>query len=283
MIRVENLCYTYPGAHTPALRGLEFSVEPGQIFGFLGPSGAGKSTTQSILIGLLRGYQGRVTIFGREMATWGRAYYERIGVSFELPNHFLRLTAIENLRAFAALYRGPTRDPRELLERLGLQGDGDTPVGQFSKGMKARLNLARALLHDPELLFLDEPTSGLDPATALLVRDLIRAERDAGRTIFLTTHAMAVADELCDRVAFLVDGTIRLTGAPRELKLRFGQPLVRVETGGDRHAAHDFPLTELGANEAFLRLLREESVQTIHTREASLDEIFVHVTGRALA
>src|SRR5688572_21616082 len=160
MIDVKNLTFTYAKTDTPALAGLNFAIERGEIFGFLGPSGAGKSTTQKILIGLLKSYTGRVTVFGRELTKWGQAYYERVGVAFELPNHFRKLTALENLAYFSSLYAHANRTPQELLDIVGLGADGNMPVAQFSKGMQGRLNLARALLHDPELLFLDEPTSG---------------------------------------------------------------------------------------------------------------------------
>ena len=149
IIEVSELSFTYPRAAEPALKGIDFAVERGEIFGFLGPSGAGKSTTQKILIGLLRGYHGSVSVLGRPPADWGADYYERIGVSFESPNHFLKLTAAENLAYFAALYAGPTRSPQALLEAVGLGDDARLRVSQFSKGMKARLNVARSLLHAP--------------------------------------------------------------------------------------------------------------------------------------
>ena len=161
MIEVKDLQFTYPGAAAPAVRGMSFTVKEGEIFGFLGPSGAGKSTTQKILTGLLQGYSGSVQVLGRELSAWssaGHSYYEQIGVGFELPNHYLKLTALENLNYFRSLYSGPTDDPRELLAMVGLTDDADTPVGQFSKGMKMRLNFVRALLHRPRLLFLDEPS-----------------------------------------------------------------------------------------------------------------------------
>lgn len=281
MIHVEQLTYTYPRTAGPAIADLSFAVAPGEIFGFLGPSGAGKSTTQNILIGLRKGYRGSVQIFGREMNTWGADYYERIGVSFELPNHFLKLTALENLRYFGALYHRSPHDPRAVLEMVGLGMDANTPVTQFSKGMQNRLNLARALAHEPELLFLDEPTSGLDPVNVRLVCDLIRAQRAAGRTVVLTTHNMAIAEGLCDRVAFIVDGQIRLIDTPRALRLRYGEPCVHVEYGDDQ--THHFPLDGLGTNQEFLHLLRERPIQTIHSQEATLDDIFIRVTGRSLA
>jgi fluoroquinolone transport system ATP-binding protein len=284
MITVEDLSFTYAGAKAPALRGLSFAIARGEIVGFLGPSGAGKSTTQNILIGLLKGYSGRASVLGRDLAAWGADYYERVGVAFELPNHFRRLSALENLAYFRALYRRPTREPREVLALVGLDDAGHTPVAQFSKGMQNRLTLARALLHRPELLFLDEPTSGLDPLNARRVKELILEQRRAGATVFLTTHNMAIAEELCDRVAFIMDGEIRLIDTPRALKLRFGAPRIAVEYAANGRPAREcFPLAGLGENAAFLRLLRAGQVQTIHSQEASLDEIFVRVTGRSLA
>jgi fluoroquinolone transport system ATP-binding protein len=284
MIDVDELHFTYAGAAAPALSGLSFTIARGEIFGFLGPSGAGKSTTQNILIGLLRSYRGSVRVLGKSLTDWGSDYYERIGVAFELPNHFRKLTATENLRYFAALYSRPTRAPQEVLELVGLGDAGAMRVAEFSKGMQNRLTVARALLHRPELLFLDEPTSGLDPLNARRIKELIRAQQQAGATVFLTTHNMAVAEELCDRVAFIVDGAIQLIGAPHELKLRNGAPTVQVEhTAGNLATRETFPLHGLADNSAFLKLLRAGVVQTIHSQEASLEDIFVRVTGRNLS
>jgi ABC-type Na+ transport system ATPase subunit NatA len=196
MIQTQSFRFAYPGAARPAVRDLTFAVGRGEIFGFLGPSGAGKSTTQNVLIRLLDGYEGSVTVLGRDLRAWDSSYYRRIGVAFESPNHYLKLTARENLRLFAGLHGGDTEKPDELLARVGLREDGDKRVGEFSKGMRGRLTLARALLHRPELLFLDEPTAGLDPVTARRIRQVIRAARDAGATIFLTTHDMAAADRI---------------------------------------------------------------------------------------
>lgn len=283
MIVVENLSYIYSGAPAPAIRGLGFEIERGEIFGFLGPSGAGKSTAQKILIGLLKGYQGQVSVFGRDLREWGADYYERIGVSFELPNHYLKLTALENLKYFASLYSNRSQDPRAMLDRVGLGEEGDLPVSQYSNGMKNRLNVARALLHDPELLFLDEPTTGLDPVNARLIQELIREQKRAGKTVFLTTHNMTIADSLCDRVAFIVDGEVRLIDAPRELKLRYGRRGVRVDWWeDDQPATRDFQLETLGRDPDFIDLLRSREVQTIHTLEATMEDIFIKVTGRRL-
>jgi fluoroquinolone transport system ATP-binding protein len=283
-IDVRDLTFTYPRARGPTIVGLEFAIQRGEIFGFLGPSGAGKSTTQKILIGLLKGYHGQVSALGRDLANWRSDYYERIGVAFEFPNHFLKLTARENLTYFAALFSGRTLKPQDTLEMVGLGEDGDMPVSQYSKGMMSRLSVARALMHQPELLFLDEPTAGLDPVNARRVQDLIRAQKDAGRTVFLTTHNMAVADELCDRVAFIVGGRIALVDAPRALKLHYGEATVRVEyLVNGKTVYRDFALAGLGDNQAFLALLREECVQTIHTREATLEDIFIRLTGHRLS
>lgn len=288
MIDVRELEYSYGTANSsslpPAVRNISFHVDPGEIFGFLGPSGAGKSTTQKILIGLLKGYRGHVAVLGKDLALWKSDFYEQVGVSFELPNHYQRLTGLENLNLFRALYRGETRDPLALLETVGLADDANTRVGAYSKGMQMRLNFVRALLHNPRLLFLDEPTAGLDPVNARHVKNLILDARAHGCTVFLTTHDMAVADELCDRVAFIVDGEIALIDSPRALKIRHGTHLLRIEyrlNGATK--TEEFPLAEVGKNDAFLALIREHEVETMHSQEATLEDIFIRVTGRTLS
>lgn len=285
MITVTNLTYTYPGAKTETLHGLNFAVAEREIFGFLGPSGAGKSTTQKLLIGLLQKYGGMINVMGRELSTWGQEYYEHIGVSFELPNHYLKLTALENLHYFRSLYSGETLDPLEVLTWVGLQEDADKKVAEFSKGMKIRLNVARSLLHKPQVLFLDEPTSGLDPVNARKIKNLILELRSRGATVFVTTHDMMVADELCDRVAFITDGEISLIDTPTVLKRRYGKRLVQVEyLNGDQVGMQQtFPLDDLGENEAFYQLLKSATrLETIHTQETTLENIFIEVTGKEL-
>jgi len=284
MIDVNGLVFTYPGAKEPAVNDLEFSVGDGEIFGFLGPNGAGKSTTQKVLIGLLRKYSGKVNVLGRDSSDWGSDLYEQVGVGFELPVHFGRLTARENLSYFASLYQGETEDLNHLLEQVDLLKEADIRVERFSKGMRVRLSFARAILGRPRLLFLDEPTTGLDPLSARRIKDLILEHRDRGATVFLTTHDMATADEICDRVAFLIDGRIALIDAPRELKVRYGERRVRVEyrVNGALEERY-FPLEGLAENAAFLTALREPSLQTVHTQETSLENIFIRVTGQELA
>jgi fluoroquinolone transport system ATP-binding protein len=283
-IEVEGLRYAYAGSTLPAVRDVSFSVDRGEIFGFLGPSGAGKSTTQNILIRLLGGFEGRVVVLGRDVAEWGRDYYRMIGVAFEAPNHYLKLSALENLRFFQGIYGGRTRDPEVLLEEVGLLDAKDRRVAEFSKGMRGRLTLARALLHRPQLLFLDEPTAGLDPVTSRRIRDCILAARAEGATIFLTTHDMATADHLCDRVAFLVDGSIAAVDSPRALRLAYGRRHVRVEAlRGEGRETLEFPLEGLADDPRFLDLLRSGGVETIHTLETTLEDVFVRLTGRGLA
>ncbi|MHA6631233.1 ABC transporter ATP-binding protein [Pseudonocardia sichuanensis] len=284
VIEVDDLTFRYPRATAPAVKGMSFTVGKGEVFGFLGPSGAGKSTTQKILIGLLTGHGGRVAVWDRDPADWGSEYYQRIGVSFELPNHYQKLTALENLQFFAALYSGPTEDPMALLDAVDLAADAHTRVGQFSKGMQMRLVFARALLHRPELLFLDEPTSGMDPVNARRVKDIIRDLRAQGRTVFLTTHDMATAEELCDRVAFVVDGRIAALDTPTEHKVTRSRRTVRVTyRNGNRLHHQDFPLDGLADDEAFRALAREHHVEALHSQEASLEDVFIDVTGRSLA
>jgi fluoroquinolone transport system ATP-binding protein len=283
MITVEGLTFAY-GKDPPAVRALSFAVAPGEIFGFLGPSGAGKSTTQKILMRLLKGYAGRVEVMGRPLADWGADYFERIGVCFEFPSHYRMLTGLENLAFFAQFFSVPTAKPQELLERVGLGDDGRKRVEEYSKGMQIRLNLARALLNAPKLLFLDEPTAGLDPGNARRIRQLILQKKAEGVTVFLTTHDMTVADELCDRVGFLVDGRLTSVDAPEALRLKHGRRAVRVQylQHGAR-AAEEFALDGLAGDARFQALIADRPIETIHSLEPSLEEVFIAVTGRELA
>ncbi|MFC7443066.1 ABC transporter ATP-binding protein [Laceyella putida] len=284
MIEVQNLYYQYPGNQENTIKGIDFYIQKGEIFGFLGPSGAGKSTLQKILIGLLKDYKGSVQVMGQELDQVDSAYQEKIGVAFEFPNFYSRFTAMENLSLFRSLYSVEMEDPFKLLEMVGLEKDGNRRVADFSKGMKMRLNLCRALLNKPELLFLDEPTSGLDPTNAKMVKDLILEKKAEGRTILITTHNMNVAEEICDRVAFIVDGKIALIDSPRELKIRKGEKSVRVEyKENSTIQSADFELEGIGTNHSFLRVLQEKEIETMHTLETTLEQIFIEVTGRELS
>lgn len=281
MIQVQDLIYTYPGAIAPTLKGLNFEVEKGAIFGFLGPSGAGKSTAQKVLYKILKGYKGHVIVRDKELDTWDKSYFDDIGVGFELPNHYLKLTAVENLKLFGSFYDKSRLIPvDDLFKRVGLEEEMDKPVEAYSKGMKMRLNFIRAIQHDPEILFFDEPTAGLDPVNAKNIRNQIRELKDRGKTVFITTHSMHTADELCDQVAFIADGSIRIIDTPSNLKRQYGKAavLVRTESQGDR----EFPLKNLGSNADFLQYLKNNTIRSIRTLEASLDEVFIEVTGKSL-
>lgn len=282
-ITVNNLRFTYPKSNKTAVKEVSFAIKKGEIFGFLGPNGAGKTTTQKIIIGLLKDYSGNVQILGRNLKDWKTQLYNRIGVGFELPNHYQKLTALENLELFASFYQGQTIPPMNLLKMVELEKDADQRVATFSKGMKSKLNFARALLNDPEIIFLDEPTTGLDPVSSRLIKTIIKQKREEGKAIFLTTHNMNDADELCNRVGFIVEGKLVLIENPKELKIRHGKKLVNVEyLNNNELSSKQFELENLAENKVFLQLLRSGSVQTIHTAEATLDDIFIKATGRQL-
>lgn len=282
MITAKELSYTYPGQKTSAVNNISFSVNQGEIFGFLGPSGAGKSTTQKILIRLLKGYTGKVMINCRELNRLTQDYYNQVGVGFELPNHYPRLTALENLQFFASFYRNKNTNLMELLEMVGLHDDARKPTSSFSKGMKMRLNFIRALVHDPEILFLDEPTSGLDPVNARKLKNIILDLRSRGKTIFLTTHNMHDAEELCNCVAFITRGKISLIDSPRNLKLSHGTRKLKLEYGNGETQLREFPLDSLGSNAEFLRIINHQYIQSIHSTEATLEDIFIKTTGESL-
>jgi fluoroquinolone transport system ATP-binding protein len=257
-------------------------VNDGEIFGFLGPSGAGKSTTQKILIGLLDNYTGEISVSGKALEKWNHSLYDFIGVCFELPNHYLKLSAIENLRFFSTFYNVNTRDPLELLRMAGLGKDANKKVADYSKGMKMRLNFIRSLLHNPQILFLDEPTAGLDPVNARNIKNIILDQKKQGKTIFLTTHNMHDADELCDRVAFITEGEISIIDSPKQLKLQNGKRIVKVEYTNGNTKQREFEMDSIGNNKDFMRIIKEHRLISIHSEEASLDDVFIRVTGKSL-
>lgn len=282
MITVNNLSYTYPKADQPVLKNLNFEIAKGEIFGFLGPSGAGKSTTQKILYKILTNYTGEILIDGKSLLELGQQYYTRVGVGFELPNHYLKLTARENLELFAGFYPAENiQNMPALFEAVGMAEAMDKRVEEYSKGMKMRLNFIRSILHNPDIIFFDEPTSGLDPINAHRIKDLIRELRAKGKTIFITTHDMTTADELCDRVAFIVKGEIVLTEKPAVLKHANGKRRVRVQNKA--LGIEEFALENLAQNEPFLQLIAREDLMKIETLEASLEEVFIKVTGQSLS
>ena len=284
MIKVNDLSYKYSTNSKLTLKGISFKIDKGEIFGFLGPSGAGKSTTQKILFGLLKNYLGSVSLMGKEISEWDSTIYEKIGVSFELPNHYMNLTAKENLDYFSSLYSVECNNTLDVLSWVGLMEDGDKKIKNFSKGMKIRLNVARSILHKPKILFLDEPTSGLDPVNARMIKDLILRLRDEGATIFVTTHNMSVADELCNQVAFITDGEVRLIDSPEALKKSYGKRNITVSfKKGKEIMKKEFPIEGLGINKVFIDLLNSgNEIESIHSQETTLEDIFIRVTGEEL-
>lgn len=284
MITVDGLYYRYPKNKMDTLKNIRFSVQKGEVFGFLGPSGAGKSTLQKILTGTLSGYRGEASVLGYCPRSQKDGYYEHIGVDFEFPNFYGKFTAMENLRYFSSLYAKKPLDTRPLLERMGLWADADKRVNSFSKGMKTRLGFIRCLLHDPELLFLDEPTSGLDPTNARVLKDMVKELQAAGKTVILTTHNMHDAAELCDRVAFIVDGEIRAMDSPAAFAGAGGDVRVTFvyEDVGAALREKTVPLAALGADGDFTAALQAGRVTRIHSREPSLEDTFISLTGRTL-
>lgn len=281
MIEVKDLHFSY--TKTPFLKDINFSVHKGEIFGFLGPSGAGKSTLQKVLTGLCRNYQGTARILDTDSNHLDNEFYENIGVDFEFPSLFEKLTARENLKYFASLYSGKKREIDELLKEVGLLEHADKKVSTFSKGMKSRLNFIKSLVHDPQILFLDEPTSGLDPNNAKIMKDMILKERNKGKTIIITTHNMLDATELCDRVVFIVDGQMKALDTPHNFIMQRGAARVTysfVENGSEQ--VRTTTLTELSNDEVLKKLISENRITSIHSLEPTLSDIFIELTGAQL-
>ncbi len=283
MISVKNLSHSYSNDEKLAVNDISFEVEKGETFGFLGPSGAGKSTTQGILTGLLKLQSGEVTVAGYNIKKVQNERFNKIGVSFEQSNVYSKLTAKENLEFYAKLFDVPTRDALELIHLVGLTGRENDRAGTFSKGMKHRLTFARSMINNPELWFLDEPTTGLDPTIAATIKDIIKEKTQAGTTAFLTTHNMYIAEELCDRVAFIIDGKIVLIDTPKNLKLQYGKKLVDIEYIKDAKVVKEtFKTIEQKDRQQITEIVSKYDIQTMHTKEATLEEIFIQVTGRGL-
>ena len=283
MIKVEHLFHSYSGDDRYAVKDVNFEINKGEIFGFLGPSGAGKSTTQSILTGLLPLQKGAVTIDGQDIRRPHSAYFNKIGVSFERPNVYKKLSGMENLIFHAKMFRVPTADPMALLQRVGLEDAAKKKAGDYSKGMLQRLVFVRSMLNYPKIWFLDEPTAGLDPTTAGKIKAIIREKQKEGTTIFLTTHNMYSAEELCDRVAFIVDGEINAIDSPRNLKLMYGERLVKIDyRENGTLKTETLSMTEEKDRQRINGLVNQGNIETIHSQEATLEEIFIKVTGRGL-
>lgn len=277
MIEAFDLRRSFNGR--PALKGISFAVEAGEIFGFLGPNGAGKTTTIRILTGQLLPDSGLARVAGFDCATESRSLKPLIGVVFEQQNLYERMSGHENLAFFARLFGSPIRRVDEVLSLVGLQERAKDRVKTYSNGMKQRLLIARALLNQPRVLFLDEPTRGLDPAAAREIRRIITELGQAGTTVFLTTHYMEEADQLCRRVAFLHEGRIVALDTPDRLKISYGQRLVNVLLKGEGQTRMTLSLDSPEDLCRLNDLMIQGQVLTIHSAEATLEDVFIRLTG----
>lgn len=279
-IVVDNLSFSYSKA--PFIQNMSFGVEQGEIFGFLGPSGAGKSTLQKILTGLIPGYSGSAKLAGMECKEHPDSFYEKIGVDFEYSSMYEKLTARQNLQFFSSLYTKQARPIDALLEEIGLEHDANKKVSNYSKGMRSRLNFIKALIHDPAILFLDEPTSGLDPTNNRIMKDMILAEKARGKTILLTTHNMADASELCDRVAFIVNGQIAALDSPHNMIMQKGAVKAHYTYFDGVEKSNTCLLSHISEDGLFAELVKNNQLTSVHSSEPNLNDIFMEVTGRQL-
>jgi ABC-2 type transport system ATP-binding protein len=282
-IIADQLTYSY--GNLIAVDRISFQVAEGEILSFLGPNGAGKTTTVKMLTGQLKPKAGQAELLGFDIVKDTEKVQAQIGVCFEITNLYEQMSAEENLNLFARLFGVRDFDADKALATIGLDGRGKDRVETYSKGMKQRLMVARALINQPKILFLDEPTEGLDPVSAETIRKVILEERERGATVFLTTHDMVEADKLSDRVAFIDQGVIAALDTPHNLKQQYGKRAVKAQVAGEggrleeKEVILDLPDTA----EAVRELFANESVVTIHSEEATLEDIFIRITGRELA
>ncbi len=281
-IHVKQLSHWY--GNLQAVKQISFDVYPGEILGFLGPNGAGKSTTIKVLTGQLPLKSGKAQILGRDIGRDDPLLQSQIGVTFEEKNLYLEMNALENLDFFASLFGIRNPGSMEALKRVGLADRAGDRVANYSKGMRQRLMIARAFINKPKVLFLDEPTDGLDPVTAAEIRNTIKEEADRGAAVLLTTHNMFEADELSDRVAFINEGEIVALDTAENLKLKYGKRSVRVRLrDGDDVREEKIPLDGDRSSSRLSELAASPNLMTIHTEEATLEAIFIQLTGRGLA
>lgn len=260
---------------TTALAEVSFEIEKGEIFGYLGPSGAGKTTTIKLLSGQLSSDGGEISLFGK--SPFDTEIRDRIGIMSDNSGLYDKMTVYENLKLFADIYQVPKERIDDVLKRIGMEDAAKKPAEKLSKGMRQRLIFARTILHNPEILFLDEPTANLDPATAEEVRSLILQMKNQGTTVFLTTHNMEEANELCDRIAFLNCGRVIECGSPYDLKLKYAEKKVKITTASEE------VILPLDAEKISAYLAGADEIKMIHSIEPSLKEVFLALTegGRA--
>jgi len=264
-----------------AVRGIDFTIETGEVFGLLGPNGAGKTTTVEILEGYRPRTSGTVEVLGTDPQRAGPAWREHIGVMLQSSSLYPALTVIESLRTFAGYYSAP-RDAEEVVEIIGLGERRDARVRKLSGGQQRRLDLGIALIGDPELIFLDEPTTGFDPAARRAAWEVVRALRDLGKTVVLTTHYLDEAQALADRVAILKDGRILAEGSPDSLGASHYRVAWRDAAGSIVERFTDDPTTLLARLTADA-LARGERLEELSVTRPSLEDVYLELTETVAA
>jgi ABC-2 type transport system ATP-binding protein len=278
-IEVVGLSRTFKNLR--AVDNISFTVDAGEIFGFLGHNGAGKTTSIRMLTGQLRPTAGHAQVAGCDVVTERQRLKPLIGVVSENQNLYERMSGRENLAFAARLYSTGSNRVDEALDQVGLLDRARDKIQHYSNGMKQRLLIARALLHRPEIIFLDEPTRGLDPVVGRDIRRLILELSHQGVTVFLTTHYMEEADQLCGRVAFISEGRIVALDTPDNLKVAHGRKSLEVKL--DDGQSQTIPLADQDAGERLEKLVTSGQIRTLHSAEATLEEVFIQITGRRLS
>lgn len=278
IIEVNGLRKTF-GQKT-AIQDVSFNVKKGEIFGFLGPSGAGKTTMVKMLTGELGKTEGEIRVLGMEPSQFqSTSFKSQIGILSDNSTLYERLTIYDNLKLFCKLYDAPLEQIDVMLKEVNLEGEKKTTVSKLSKGMKQRVLLAKALIHKPKLVFLDEPTSSLDPGNTAHIHRSLQVLNEAGTSIFINTHNMEEAAELCDRVAFLHQGTIQEIGAPDELSYKYSTHAFHIETiHGEKRVIEN----KAENAERVAVLIKNGSIKSMHTDSPTLGQIFLKVTGKEL-
>ena len=272
MIKVHQISKRF--GNKTALNQIEFNVDKGEIFGFLGPSGAGKTTLINILTGQLKADEGTTELLGKETKNLAPEDLAHIGLVGDSSGYYEKLSLEKNLIVYAKIYGLPKSRVDEVLEQVGLLDSKKVIAEKLSTGMRQRMFLARALLNKPELLFLDEPTSGLDPMTSQKIHRLLNELKESGTTIFLTTHDMVEATEMCDRISLLNQGDLVEIGTPRDIIQKYNKEK-RVKVTFKDHTEKVVPFEELKEQDL-------TTVEMMHSMEPTLEEIFIQLTGEKL-
>jgi ABC-2 type transport system ATP-binding protein len=263
-----------------AVRGISFEVERGEVFGLLGPNGAGKTTTVEILEGYRRRSAGEITVLGRDPETRDLELRKRVGIVLQSTGFYTRATVRESVEHMAAAYPEP-RDPAETIRLVGLDGKQDQRIGKLSGGQQRRLDLALALVGDPELIFLDEPTTGFDPAARRTAWGVVRTLKELGKTVLLTTHYLDEAQSLADRVAIVKDGRIVAQGPPDELSPDRARYRVAYDRDGRRVEQETDDPTELLHRLTGEALDRGERLENLSVSRPTLEDVYLELTAEA--